>query len=223
MDKRKYFLTTKRKTRFRWAAKKRYFLSVFKKAKAKYGLDERRLAAEDWKESWQTLITTIMSAQSRDTTTIPIAESLFKKYNTLEKLASARYSEVLKLFRSLNYNKTKAKHVIGAAKFIISEFKGKLPEKMEQLMRIPGVGRKTANIVIFEVHKKPAIAVDTHVHRLSNVLGFVKTKTPEQTERELKKMVPKKYWIDVNYIFVRWGQDVPGRDKQRLLKSLQKT
>ena len=203
--------------------KRKYFLTVFKKAKAKYGLDERRLAAEDWKESWQTLIATIMSAQSRDTTTIPIAESLFVKYKTLKELANANYKDVLKVFKRLNYNKTKARHVVEAAKFIIFEFKGKLPEKMEQLTRIPGVGRKTANIVIFEVHKKPAIAVDTHVHRLSNVLGFVKTKTPEQTERELKKMVPKKYWIDVNYIFVRWGQDVPGRDKQRLLKSLQKT
>lgn len=203
--------------------KREYFLTVFKKARAKYDFDERRLAAEDWKEHWQTLIATVMSAQSRDTTTIPIAEELFKRYPTLLKLARARYSDVLKIFKSLNYNKTKAKHVIEAAKFIMSEFKGKLPDKMEQLTRIPGVGRKTANIVILEVHKKPAIAVDTHVHRLSNVLGLVKTKTPEQTERELKKIVPKKYWTAVNYIFVRWGQDVPGRDKNKLLKSLQKT
>jgi endonuclease-3 len=127
---------------------------------------------------------------------------------------------MLHIFKRLNYNKTKAKHVIAAAKFIISEFKGKLPEKIEQLVRIPGVGRKTANIVVLEVHKKPAIAVDTHVHRLSNVLGLVKTKTPEQTERELKKIVPKKYWADINYLFVRWGQDVPGRDKKKLLTSL---
>ena len=199
--------------------KQAYFLNIFRKAKAKYGLDERRLAAEDWKEHWQTLIATIMSAQSRDTTTIPIAESLFRKYPTLSKLAGAKYLDVLKIFKSLNYNKTKAKHVIEAAKFIISKFKGKLPSKMEQLTKIPGVGRKTANIVILEVHRKPAIAVDTHVHRLSNVLGLVKTKTPEQTERELKKFVPKKYWADINYIFVRWGQDVPGRDKKKLLAS----
>jgi endonuclease-3 len=201
-------------------AKQAYFLSVFNKAKAKYGLDERRLAAEDWKEHWQTLIATIMSAQSRDTTTIPIAEALFKKYPTLANLSRARYNDVLHIFKRLNYNKTKAKHVIAAAKFIISKFKGKLPEDMEQLIKIPGVGRKTANIVILEVHRKPAIAVDTHVHRLSNVLGLVKTKTPEQTERELKKIVPKKYWAGVNYIFVRWGQDVPGRDKEKLLASL---
>jgi len=204
--------------------KRNYFLLVFKKAKAKYGLDERRLAAEDWKEPWQTLIATIMSAQSRDTTTLPIAESLFVRYKTLKELANANYKDVLKVFKRLNYNKTKAKHVIEAAKFIIKHFKGKLPDKMEQLTRIPGVGRKTANIVLLEVHKKSAIAVDTHIHRISNVLGFVKTKTPEQTERELKKVVPRKYWADINYIFVRWGQDVRGRDKEKLLSSLrQKT
>jgi len=201
-------------------AKRAYFLRIFRKAEAKYGLDERRLAAEDWKEHWQTLIATIMSAQSRDTTTIPIAEALFKKYPTLGNLSRARYDDVLHIFKRLNYNKTKARHVIAAAKFIISKFKGKLPEKIEQLIKIPGVGRKVANIVILEVHRKPAIAVDTHVHRLSNVLGLVKTKTPEQTERELKKIVPKKYWAGVNYIFVRWGQDVPGRDKEKLLASL---
>lgn len=203
--------------------KTEYFLKIFRKAKAKYMKKVRRLAAEGWKYPWQTLVATIMSAQSRDVTTIPIAEELFRKYPTLLKLSKANYQDVLRVFRSVNYNRTKAKHVIEAAKFILKEFKGKLPDTLEELTRIPGVGRKTANIVLFEVHKKPAIAVDTHIHRLSNVLGFVKTKTPEQTERELKKIVPKKYWTDVNYVFVRWGQSVPGRDKEKLLRSLQKT
>jgi endonuclease-3 len=220
MAKQAYFLKTKRKIHFREAAKKRYFLSVFKKAKAKYGLDERRLAAEDWKEHWQTLIATIMSAQSRDTTTIPIAEALFKKYPTLGNLSRAKYNDVLHIFKRLNYNKTKAKHVIAAAKFIISNFKGKLPEKMEQLVRIPGVGRKTANIVLVEVFDKEALPIDTHCHRIANVLGFVKTKTPEQTERALMKLAPKKQWKKINRIFVLWGKEVPGRDKKTLLKSI---
>ncbi len=200
--------------------KTRYFLSVFKKAKKKFGNADIRLAAEGWKEGWQVLIATIMSAQSRDTTTIPIAEMLFAKYNSLEKLAGANYKDVLKIFKSLNYNKTKAKNVIGAAKYVINNFYGKLPDKMEDMVKIPGVGRKTANIVLFAVHKKPAIAVDTHVHRISNVLGLVKTKTPEQTEQELMKIIPKKYWTEVNYIFVRWGQATPGRDKGKLLMKI---
>jgi endonuclease-3 len=135
-------------------------------------------------------------------------------------LSRARYNDVLRIFKRLNYNKTKAKHVIAAAKFIISKFKGKLPEDMEQLVKIPGVGRKTANIVLVEVFGKEALPIDTHCHRIANVLGFVKTKTPEQTERELMKLAPRKYWADINYIFVRWGQDVPGRDKKKLLRSI---
>ena len=89
------------------------------------------------------------------------------------------------------------------------------------MIRIPGVGRKTANIVLVEVHGKHAIPVDTHVHRISNVFGFVKTKTPEQTERELMNIVPKKYWLKVNRIFVLWGKDVPGRDKNKLLRRIE--
>lgn len=200
--------------------KRKYFLQVFKKAEKKYGKLEKRLAAEDWGADWQVLIATIMSAQSRDETTIPIAEGLFRKYPTLSKLASAKYSDVLKIFKSLNYNRTKAKHAIAAAKFILENYGGKVPESMEALTAIPGVGRKTANIVRVEVHKQHAIPVDTHVFRLANVLGLVKTKTPEQTEQELMKIVPKKYWGKVNRIFVLWGKDVPGRDKEKLLRSL---
>lgn len=200
--------------------KKKYFLEIFNAAKKKYGKLEKRLSGEGWKYDWQTLIATIMSAQSRDETTIPIAESLFRRYNTLGKLANADYKDVLKIFKSLNYNKTKAKHVIEAAKFILKEFRGKLPEKIEDLIQIPGVGRKTANIVRVEVHGRHAIPVDTHVHRLANVLELVKTKTPEQTERELMKIVPKRYWAKVNRLFVLWGKSVKGRDKKKLLQSL---
>ena len=200
--------------------RKDYFLSIFKLARKKYDKLDKRLAAENWKQDWQTLIATLMSAQSRDETTIPIAENLFKKYPTLTKLAKANYKDVLKIFKSLNYNRTKAKHVIEAAKYIMQEYGGTVPESIEALTAIPGVGRKTANVVRSEVHNSAAIGVDTHVHRISNVLGLVKTKTPEQTEQELMKIVPRKLWGKVNRIFVLWGKDVPGRDKAKLLRSI---
>lgn len=202
-------------------AKRRLFLEIFRKAEKKYGKISKRLASEEWGEPWQTLVTTIMSAQNRDETTIPIAEELFREHPTLEKLSNAKYPDILKIFKSLNYNRTKAKNVIGAAKFIRSEFGGKVPEDIDDLVKIPGVGRKTANIVLVEVHKQHAIPVDTHVHRLSNVLGLVKTKMPEQTEQELMKIVPRKYWGRVNRIFVLWGKSVSGRDKKRFLKALE--
>ena len=201
-------------------AKTKYFLKVFRLAEKKYGAIEKRLAAEGWRAGWQTLMATIMSAQSRDETTLPIAEKLFGKYKTLKDLASANYKDVLEIFRSLNYNRTKAKHVIAAAKFILREFSGVVPESIDDLTKIPGVGRKTANIVRVEVHSQHAIPVDTHVHRISNVLGLVKTKTPEQTERELMKIVPKKLWVKVNRIFVLWGKDVAGRDRKKLLAKI---
>ncbi len=200
--------------------KRKYFLQIFELAEKKYGAVEKRLAAEGWAQGWQTLVATIMSAQSRDETTLPIAEKLFAKYNSLEKLASANYKDVLEIFRSLNYNRTKAKHVIAAAKYILEKFNGAVPEEIERLTEIPGVGRKTANIVRVEVHKQHAIPVDTHVHRISNVLGLVKTKTPEQTERELMKIIPQKLWGKVNRIFVLWGKDVAGRDKKLLLNKI---
>jgi endonuclease-3 len=200
--------------------KRKQFLSVFRAAKKKYGKLEKRLATEGWKQDWQTLISTIMSAQSRDETTIPIAEKLFRKYKTLGKLANAKYGDVLKTFKSLNYNKTKARHVIAAANIILRDFNGKVPENLEDLIKIPGVGRKVANIALVEIHGKHAIPVDTHVHRLANVLELVKTKTPEQTEFALMDIVPRKYWIELNRIFVLWGKDVPGRDKKKLLRSI---
>ncbi len=201
--------------------RKKYFLQVFRKVEKKYGKSDKRLAGESWGAPWRTLVVTIMSAQSRDETTIPIAERLFRRYNTLEKLAYAKQSDVLRIFKSLNYNRTKAKHVIGAVKFIRDEFNGKVPSEIDELVRIPGVGRKTANLILTEVYRKDAICVDTHVMRLSNVLGLVNTKTPHQTEIELEKIVPKKLWGRVNRMFVLWGREVVGRDKKKLLRKLE--
>lgn len=200
--------------------RKKLFLEIFRKAENKFGKDKKRLAGEGWGAVWKTLIATIMSAQSRDETTIPIAEDLFKKYNTLKKLSNAKYVDVLRILKSLNYNKTKARHIILAAKMLVSDFDEKVPKKIEDLIKLPGVGRKTANLIITEEHGLEGITVDTHVHRISNVFEIVKTKTANKTEIELKKIVPKKYWYRVNRLFVLWGKSVPGKDKERLLKYL---
>jgi endonuclease-3 len=201
--------------------KKQLFFKVFKKAEAKYGKSTYRLAADGWKEEWQTLITTIMSAQSRDETTIPIAENLYTKYSSLDAIANAPYKDILKVFKSLNYNRTKAKNVIAAAGYLLAHHKGNVPHTIEQLIEIPGVGRKTANLVLSEIHAKDAICVDTHVHRLTNVLGLVKTRTPHQTELALQKIAPQKYWSRINRIFVLWGKDIRGRDRKKIMKCLE--
>jgi len=200
--------------------KRRYFLKVFKKAEKKYGKHDKRLAGEGWGADWKTLIATIMSAQSRDETTIPIAEKLFRKYKSLKSLARANYGDVLRIFKSLNYNRTKAKNVIAAAKFIISEFHGKIADKIEELVKIPGVGRKTANLVITECHDKEGVCIDTHCHRILNVLGIVHTKNPLQTEMEIRKIAPREYWSRLNRILVLWGKEIRGHDKNKILAKL---
>ncbi len=200
--------------------KKENFLKIFCIAEKKYGKSSKRLAGEGWKNDWQTLITTIYSAQSRDELTIPIMENAFKELATLEKWASAKTSKIENLTRKINYYKTKSKNSKACAQMLIKNFNGKVPDTIESLIKLPGVGRKTANLVLTEIHDKDGICVDTHVHRISNVFGFVKTKNPNETEIELMKIVPKKYWKKINRIFVLWGKEVRGWDKKKFLDKL---
>lgn len=196
------------------------FLFIFKKAKKKYNKNSKRLAAEGWDKDWKVLITTIMSAQSRDETTISIAESLFNKFPNLISLSNVSINNIESQLKSLNYYKTKSKNIKLAAECLIKNYNSLVPDRLEDLLKIPGVGLKTANLILSEVHKKQAICVDTHVHRISNVLGFVKTKNPEQTEKELRKIVPRRYWNQINRIFVLWGKEVSGTNKNKFLDSL---
>ncbi|MGV8171297.1 MAG: endonuclease III domain-containing protein [Candidatus Woesearchaeota archaeon] len=203
------------------ADRKKYFLEIFRKAEEKYGSSVKRLAADGWEKDYETLIATMLSAQTRDETTIPVAEGLFKRYDSLDKLSKARYADVLKAISRVNFKNNKAKHVIAAAKMLVKDYDSKVPDDIDELVKLPGVGRKTANLVLSEVHSKDGICVDTHVHRISNVFGFVKTKTPTQTELELRKIVPKRYWSRINRIFVLWGKDVRGRDRKKFLEKLE--
>ena len=200
--------------------KEKDFLRIFKLAEKKYGKSEKRLSAEGWKHDWQTLIATIYSAQSRDELTIPVMKNLFRELSTLEKFSKASLSKIKKLTKKMNYYKTKSKNSKATAQMLIKNFNSKVPDNIENLVTLPGVGRKTANLIITEVHEKDGITVDTHVHRISNILGLVKTKTPTETEFALEKIAPKKYWSRINRIFVLWGKDVSGRSKQKLLNKL---
>jgi len=196
------------------------FLPIFKLVEKKYGKSSKRLAGDAWPKDWQTLITTLYSAQSRDEMTIPVMESTFKALPTLKAYASAPLSKIMRLTKKINFYKTKSKNSRAAAQLLIKNFNSKVPDSIEHLTTLPGVGRKTANLVLTEIHNKDGICVDTHVHRISNVIGLVKTKTPHQTELALQKIAPKRYWSRINRYFVLWGKEVPGRDKKRLLKHL---
>jgi len=200
--------------------KKKEFLEIFEKAERKYGKSAKRLAAEGWDADWKVLLVTICSAQNRDEVTIPVMEKFFEKFNTLEKIAGAHVEAIKQGIQSINYNENKAKYLKETARILLEKYNGRVPDKIEELVELPGVGRKTANLVLSVIHKRDTITVDTHVHRLSNVLGLVNTNTREKTEKELEKIAPKKYWSKINRIFILWGKDVPGRDKEKLMKKL---
>ncbi len=155
---------------------------------------------------YHTLISTLLSSRTKDETTLKASNRLFNKASDVFKLSKLDESEIRNLIYPVGFYKTKSKQLKNLSKIIIDKYKGKIPSRREELMSLPGVGRKTANLVLSRAYNIPAIAVDTHVHRISNLLGWVKTKTPKQTEIELIKILPKKYWRSINRLFVSIGR-----------------
>ena len=154
------------------------------------------------------LIGTILSARTKDESTTRIVKELFKVYKNSKQLANAKIKDVEKIIKSIGFYHVKAKRIIDVAKIIETKYKGIVPDNLEKLIELPGVGRKTANCVLVYAYEKPAIPVDIHVHRISNRLGLVQTKNPEDTEFELMKIIPKKFWLDINDTFVMYGQNI---------------
>ena len=154
------------------------------------------------------LIGTILSARTKDETTTKAVKMLFSKYKTPKDLANAKVKDIEKIIRSIGFYHVKSKRIIEVSKIIDSKYNGIVPDSLDELIQLPGVGRKTANCVLVYAFDKPAIPVDIHVHRISNRLGLVNTKSPEETELELMKKIPKKYWIKINDTFVMYGQNI---------------
>ncbi len=154
------------------------------------------------------LIGTILSARTKDENTAKVVKSLFSIYSNAEELACARLEDVEEIIHSIGFYHVKARRIIDVARIIHTQYKGLVPDSLEKLVELPGVGRKTANCVLVYAYEKPAIPVDIHVHRISNRLGLVKTKTPEETEQELMKKIPKELWLDINDTFVMYGQNI---------------
>ncbi len=154
------------------------------------------------------LIGTILSARTKDESTTKVVKVLFSKYKNSKDLANAKLKDVEKIIKSIGFFHVKAKRIIEVAKIIDTKYGGRVPDNLEKLVGLPGVGRKTANCVLVYAFDKPAIPVDIHVHRISNRLGLVDTKTPEETEMELMKKIPKKFWLEINDTFVMYGQNI---------------
>ncbi|HEX7467344.1 MAG TPA: endonuclease III [Methanobacterium sp.] len=159
-------------------------------------------------DPYRVLIRTILSQRTRDENTDQASESLFSKYHTMEEIANARPEDLEPLIRKAGFFRVKSRRIKEVSQIIIDEFNGVVPDNIDELLTLPGVGRKTANCVLVYGFTKPAIPVDVHVHRISNRIGLVDTHNPEQTEKELEKVVPKKNWIELNDLMVQFGQTI---------------
>jgi endonuclease III len=164
-------------------------------------------------DPYKTLISTLLSARTKDEVTLKASKRLFAIAPNVKILSRLAAPVLEKTIYPVGFYKTKAKHLHFLAEKLLRDFKGAVPKTCEELVTLPGVGVKTANLVLNRAFGIPAIAVDTHVHRISNLLGWVHTKTPEQTEKELNRIIPKKYWPDMNRLFVSIGRQFTTKKK----------
>jgi endonuclease III len=154
------------------------------------------------------LIACILSLRTQDTTTGPAAARLFAVADTPESMLRLRASHIARLIYPVGFYRTKAAVILGICRDLIERFGGRVPDTIDELLTLNGVGRKTANLVVTIGFNKPGICVDTHVHRISNRLGYVRTRTPEETEMALRATLPRRYWIGYNDLLVTFGQNV---------------
>ncbi len=157
---------------------------------------------------FQVLISTILSQRTKDANTHVASEALFKKYHTPAKLAEAPIEVVKELIRPAGFFNVKSERVREVARIIEEKYDSEVPDDIDELLSLPGVGRKTANCVLVYGFNIPAVPVDTHVHRISNRLGIADTKHPDDTEKVLVDKIPKKYWIEINRLMVEFGKKI---------------
>lgn len=168
----------------------------------------KELQIEEDNDPFKILIGTILSARSRDENTSKIVRKLFQKYKNVLELANADLNDIKSIIYSIGFYNTKSERIKQVSQIIVEKFHGIVPSEIEDLLALPGVGRKTANCVLVYAFNKPAIPVDIHVHRISNRIGIVKTQNVKKTEEELIKIVDKEYRLILNNIFVMYGQNI---------------
>ena len=166
------------------------------------------LVGKRWQDPFLVLISCLLSLRTKDETTLPASERLFRLARTPQDLVRLKRSDVERAIYPVGFYRTKARTIQRISQDILERFNGAVPGTLEELLSLKGVGRKTANLVLTEGFHVPAICVDTHVHRISNRFGYVKTADPHQTEWALRKKLPKPYWGDYNALLVTWGQNI---------------
>jgi len=163
---------------------------------------------EEGRDPFRILITCLLSLRTKDETTLPAARRLFRLAKTPEAMLSLKPRAIEQAIYPVGFYRTKARTILEVCRALLERYGGKVPDRLEELLTLKGVGRKTANLVVTRAYGKPGICVDTHVHRIANRWGYVKTKTPEETEMALRKKLPKRHWLVFNDLLVAFGQNV---------------
>ncbi|MFO7817221.1 MAG: endonuclease III [Desulfovibrionales bacterium] len=156
----------------------------------------------------QLLISTILSAQSTDKSVNKVTKNLYKKYPDLKSLLKLSREEIQENIREIGIYKNKSKNIYKSIRIIEEEFDGRVPENMKDLMKLPGVGRKTASVVLAVAFEKPAFPVDTHVYRICRRIAFTKSNTPDKVSDDMMKIIPKEYWIEVHHLLINHGRNI---------------
>lgn len=162
----------------------------------------------EYKTPYELLVATVLSAQSTDVRVNIVTKELFKNYNTPEKILKLGEEKLMEYIKSIGFYNVKSKNIIALSHLLIQNYDSQVPEQMDELLKLPGVGRKTANVVLSNCFGVPAIAVDTHVFRVSTRLGFSDKKDPLQVEQDLMKKISKKYWTDAHHAFIFHGRRI---------------
>jgi endonuclease-3 len=164
------------------------------------------LMAETYQSPFRVLISCILSLRTQDATTAKASHRLFAVADSPQAMVKLTAKKIEKLIYPVGFYKTKARQILAMCRTIIDHHSGKVPDEIDELLKFNGVGRKTANLVVTLGYNKPGICVDTHVHRISNRWGYIKTATPDKTEIALRAKLPKQYWIEYNNLLVNFGQ-----------------
>src|SRR5689334_19504288 len=182
-------------------------IRILRREKPKWQTPIVTLMAETYESPFRVLVSCILSLRTQDSTTAKASHRLFAVADTPQAMAKLSAKKIEKLIYPVGFYKTKAKDLLAICRTLIDQYGGKVPDEIDELLKFKGVGRKTANLVVTLGYKKPGICVDTHVHRICNRWGYVRTRSPEETESALRAKLPREYWLVINDLLVTFGQN----------------
>lgn len=181
-------------------------MTILKRAARRLKVPAVGLIAQRTQDPFQVLISCLLSLRTRDETTEAASARLFRLAATPSRMLGLRADQIESAIYPVSFYRNKSKQILAICRDLLEKFDGRVPDSLDALLALPGVGRKTANLVVTVAYRKPGICVDTHVHRISNRIGYIRTKTPEESETALREKLPKRYWIIYNDLLVPFGQ-----------------